>query len=186
MPEADIDVEINDSEESEEEVEGTEQEEFTPPTKDEWIKTQDALKKANEQAKKYRLAAKNAGKKTDESSDGDVDAKAEAKASEVWKPRLIKTAAKLAFAEAGAKNPARLIKMLDVNDLEVDDDGDVDGLEDQIDSLKDEFPELFNQPAEERPRKRPGRVDAGTGGGSNTTKKSATERQAEGLFGKTK
>jgi hypothetical protein len=52
--------------------------------------------------------------------------------------------AKLALKEAGLQGtPDKLLKLIDTDDIEVDEDGEVDGLTEQIDELKKDFPELF-------------------------------------------
>jgi hypothetical protein len=106
-------------------------------------------------------------------------------------PVVIKHAATSALRDAGFDFPddkdaraaklKRALKLMDVEDVEIDDDGEVLGLEDAIDELKEEFPELFAKPSGTRQRKRPGNV-SGNGKPVNR-KKSVTELQAEALFG---
>jgi hypothetical protein len=52
-----------------------------------------------------------------------------------------------ALNEAGwnGRNLERMIKLLDLDDIHVDSDGEIDGLQDQIDSLKEDFPEFFKR-----------------------------------------
>jgi hypothetical protein len=106
-------------------------------------------------------------------------------------PVVIRHAATSALRDAGFEFPAdkdaraaklkRALKLMDVEDVEIDDDGEVLGLEDAIDELKEEFPELFVKAPGRPQRKRPGNV-SGTGKPANR-KKSITELQAEALFG---
>ncbi len=79
--------------------------------------------------------------------------------------------AKLALTEAGAKvSTKRLLKLLDLADVELDDTGSVSGLEDAIAELKEESPEFFksDDDEDEKPTpkratvRKPGSVDAGT------------------------
>lgn len=57
------------------------------------------------------------------------------------------TAIPEALQEAGwnGKNIKRMLKLMDLDAVEVDSDGDVEGLVDQIDELKKDFPEFFKR-----------------------------------------
>lgn len=55
-----------------------------------------------------------------------------------------------ALAEAGVKNADRFSRYVDYEKIELDDNGEVKGLDEQIDSLKSDFPEFFD------PKKRVG------------------------------
>lgn len=98
----------------------------------------------------------------------DVDAvrrEAEEAAMAKAKPGLVRAAAKDALRNAGLILPEkgspdgnyqRAIRLFDMDDIEVDDDGEVTGLDEQIKAVKRDFPELF--------AKRGGsRVNAGAG-----------------------
>lgn len=130
---------------------------------------------------KERLSAAEKRATSAPSDDDKVKAAEQAgqQADAKWKPRVIKQAARGALAEAGAMNPQRLVGLLKIDDLEVDDDGEVDGLEDEIDRLKDEFPELFRKkraaPLETGDR------SAGKGAGRP---KSDSQRQADAILGR--
>lgn len=52
-----------------------------------------------------------------------------------------------ALSEAGwnGKNLPRMLKLLDLDEIHVDSDGDIDGLTDQIAELKADFPEFFKR-----------------------------------------
>jgi len=68
--------------------------------------------------------------------------------------------AELRAAGLDLEQARRLVGMVNIADVDVDEDGDVIGLENQIDSLKETFPELFNRDA--KPPKKPVRkVDTG-------------------------
>lgn len=86
----------------------------------------------------------------------------------------------VALAAAGVvddKARARLARMVDLDDLDLDDKGNVDGLDEVIDELKGDMPSLF-----EKRRKRPGVGGASDEGGKSREKEdsklSASERQA--------
>jgi hypothetical protein len=111
----------------------------------------------------------------------------------------VKAEARAALASAGAPTAGldRLAKLIDMNEVHVDDDGTVntDDITAQIDELKDEFPELFRRVAEtkedddedRRPkrRERPAapRIAAGNKRDDAAAKKDAARRIAELMTG---
>jgi hypothetical protein len=133
------------------EVETTEEtEEWTPPTKEEWealqaekTTTADKLKRANAESADRRKKLVELEKKSE-----DADGKAQREAAEAavakYKPVAIKAAAKAAFIEQGASSARvdRLFRMLDLDKIDFDGD-DISGLDDQVDELKKDVPELF-------------------------------------------
>ena len=151
-PESGGEVEENDETEDDTENEGTgEEQTWTPPTQQEWEKVTKALAKANSEAKKKRLEAKGATKETDDAAQA-----AAAEAEKTWRPRLVRAEARAALVAAGAPadRVGKLLRLIDVDDVEIGDDGELDGLEGQIDEIKADYPELFSAP-EERPRRAP-------------------------------
>lgn len=133
------DIETDDDDEDDDEDEDDEPKPFvkddgTPFTKKDFDALQDALKKARRDAraaKRTKPAAK----------DSDDKVAAEGKK---WQAVVIRSSAKLALKEAGLQGtPDKLLKLIDTDDIEVDEDGEVDGLTEQIDELKKDFPELF-------------------------------------------
>jgi hypothetical protein len=74
---------------------------------------------------------------------------------------------------------ARVFKLLDVDDLTIEDDGTVDGLAEQVEEIKGDFPELFAAVG----RSRAGRVDGADRGTGNGKPKTASEIQAAALLG---
>jgi hypothetical protein len=94
---------------------------------------------------------------------------------------LARTAFRAALAEAGLKKgQGKLMKLLDLEEVEVSEDGSVEGIDSQVKSLKKEFPELFSR----------GREGAGKGDGGNkgtppgtNSKKSTAEILAERALG---
>lgn len=101
---------------------------------------------------------------------------------------LITTAAGSALQAAGWKAPKdsgkreaaveRMVKLLDRDDISLDGKKLV-GLDDAVESLKADFPELFGKAVVTTPK--PGNQGGGRGGGG--TAKSVTELQAEAMFG---
>jgi len=148
---------------------------FTPPSEVEWKKVQRKLKRANTQAQNLRTeldSKEKSGKEVDADTEKKFRDEGRSEAEKVWKPRFVKQAAKAAFSQAGAKSVDRLIRMLDLEEIDVDEDGDIDGLDEQIRDLKKEVPELFGPKVARN-------VDAGDktkngGGGGGKKSDSAT------------
>jgi hypothetical protein len=136
-------------------------------------KTRDSLSKASgsSKAKRDKIKRLNAElaearkpktdkPKTAAGDDDHVDAeaikaaaKAEARAES--DTRIRKTAARAELKAAGipADQVGRLIGLIDLDSLDVDDEGEVDGLDDAIDELKADWPQLFNVKSIRRQRK---------------------------------
>lgn len=114
---------------------------------------------------------------------------AEAAAEKRYKPIAIRAA----LLEAGVKSAKvkGALKLLEMADIEVDGDGEVTGLDDQLDGLKEEWPELFASPESEgggeRERRRASVGSRSVDGADKERKKrplTASERQAAQLLGK--
>jgi hypothetical protein len=149
---------------------------YKPPSRDEWARTQAALKKANDDAKRHRLRNKELEDKArgDETEHEKALREAREEGERRYRAPLVQTAARSALVEAGAlaflqdeKDPEssaarekgesrlkRLLKLVDTDTLDVDDDGSVSGLEAAVDDLRRDYPELFAAPAR-RPKARP-------------------------------
>lgn len=104
-----------------------------------------------------------------------------------FKPTVIRMAAKTDLMAAGARSSVvdRLVKMIDTDDVDVDDDGEID-VTDQVMQLKKDLPELFGPTR--APRKKPSikAKDAGGAKGDDKDvkqKKSATQQAADRLRG---
>lgn len=178
---AEIENEIDDTKERDEVTEDANGE-WTPPAKQDWDNLQLALKKARQDAR----AAKRDAKK--EPAEGEkpenIERAATEKAEARFKPILVRQAARAAFVEAGLLVPkgktegvmARVMKLLDHDDLDVDDNGDVTGLDEQITEIKAEFPEMFV-------RKGGQRVDGADRGDFVSDKKASADRLAAILTG---
>lgn len=158
--------------------------EFKAPTEAEWRRTQAALTKANADAKRHRLRARELSKPKE--GDDDAAKTATDAAEKRYKPVAIRSAAKAAFLEAGLNDASpdrvkKLLRMVDLDEVDVDADGDVTGLDEQIESVKDDYPELF-KPAEQ-PRKRATKLDAANRQNTGDGKLSSTgEKIAAALF----
>lgn len=135
--------------EGSEEEENQEQEEELDPKElaAQLAKAQEALKKANREAKERREALE----KIQRESEGEEEAKIRTAKEEVaaeWQDRFVKVAARGALVEAGVTiDPAKALRLLDLDDVEVDDSGDVKGLDVAVAALKKESPEFFKKKA---------------------------------------
>ena len=173
---------------------------WKPPTKADWDKVQESLRKARRDARVARKTGTgtstggNSGSPDDDKPDvAKAVAEAVTAADGKWKPMVVRSAARAAFTEAGLVLPKgnadramkRVMRLLDVEELDITDDGDVEGLSEQVEEIKADYPDLFagnGTGAGGRPRGG-GKVDAsdrGTGGGKA---KSASELQAAALLG---
>jgi hypothetical protein len=175
---------------------------YEPPSKSEWARTQAALKKANDDAKRHRLRNKELEDKArgDETEHEKALREAREEGEKRYRQPLVRTAARSALVEAGAlaflqdeKEPdsdaarekgesrlSRLLKLVDMDGLDVGDDGSVSGLEAAIDDLRRDYPELFSAPAR-KPKVRP------TGAprpAAPETPKSTAEIHAKRLLGR--
>lgn len=223
---------------------------YKPPSRAEWLRTQNALIKANGSAKQRREAlaekdrriaeleaaaakreadeerrrlreeltpaapAEAPGRKGKKAGGGGVPATpaaptipenvmtraqvkqmmaeeakaAEARAAEKYASKIAGQAARAALKEAGALgNVSRLVQMLDLDEVEIDDDGEVTGgLEDQVEALKAELPQLFAAPEpQKKTAKRTPVTRAGAAGRQDPAPeyKSSAERMAAQIMG---
>ena len=74
--------------------------------------------------------------------------KAATRAEMKYKLPLARAAAEAALARAGwsGKDLSKVMKLIDIDDVDLDDDGNVIGVEEQVEDLKEEFPEWFRRP----------------------------------------
>lgn len=133
----------------------------------------DRIKRLNAELADARKPKPAAKKKADDDDDAPdaaaikaaADSEAQARANAV----IRKTAARAELKAAGIvpEQVGRLVGMLDLDDLDVDDDGNVDGLDEAIDELKRDWPQLFTS----RPKSRKRQSVAGGGPESTGPKK---------------
>jgi hypothetical protein len=160
---------------------------YAAPSKDEWERTQAALKRANDEAKRYRLrsreltraqtAAKAAADAAAAAAAGTTEQHeralaAAAQAEQKLKPVAVKAAAHVALLSAGLTDPNpqrlnRLYKLFDLDEIQIDEDGEVTGLEEQVGEIVADYPELFGTKEVDEPvvvppppKKRPPVIDA--------------------------
>lgn len=167
----DIEVEVEDEPEADEEpADDTESEpeetpkpkppakkpedDYKPPSRDEWARTQAALKKANDDAKRHRLRNKELEDKArgDETEHEKALREAREEGEKRFREPMKKSGVRAALAEAGFTSPDRLMKLIDWDAISVDDEGGLLGVEAEVDRVKSDYPELLPQ---ERPKPKP-------------------------------
>ena len=139
-----------------------------------------AKRRKREAALKAELAKR--GASSDDGDDGDaskVDAAALQRAAD---ERVAKVAARAELRSLGLEEGklARALRLIDLGDVVVEGD-EVDGLDDAIDALRDEVPELFARPTR---RRRQVSGDGDREGKSAPKSRSASEQQAAALLGR--
>lgn len=78
-----------------------------------------------------------------------------------YKKLFMDSAAKASLAQAGATAGLdRLVKLIDFDSVDVESDGTINGLTDQIDALKEDFPELFSSKKAPKPTRVTAKGDA--------------------------
>lgn len=136
--------------------------EWKPPTRDEWSRTQSALKKANEDAKRNRFRAKELEEKARAGETEHEKALREAReeGEKRFRTPLVKAAARVALSEAGVSGSTdRVLRLVDMDALSVDDDGDIVGLDAEVTRVKEEYPEFFQASSKPKPKARPTAAD---------------------------
>ena len=112
--------------------------------------------------------AKKPARRTPKINEESIRREAEEAALAKAKPGLVKAAARDAFRSAGLLLPekgdaapaiARALRLIDMDTVDVDEDGDVTGIDDAVKAVKREYPELFA---------RKGARAVNAGAGSNT------------------
>lgn len=170
------------------------------PTKDDITKLSGALEKERAAAKTARaqireltaqLRAATKKPSTDEAETALEAAREEAAAAaeQKLKPVVVNAAAKAALLAAGLNATGdttikKLLRTLDLADIDIDPDGEISGLDDQIDGIKEAFPELFkkDEPAPAS-RIRAPRLDAAGKNNTPPAPKTTGERYAEQILG---
>ncbi|MCX4504572.1 phage scaffolding protein [Streptomyces anulatus] len=175
MPEND-NPEVEDTEEVdpllEDQEPDDEEEAWEAPSKERWEKLENAARARKEEVRALR---KQVGELKAQSKEEEPEESGESK----WRAAAARNSAATALSAAGfpgsRKQAARLTRLLDLSDVEPDDNGDFD-FDDEIETLKEEFPALFAEPGEQRRRApRVTTSDRGrTAGG--TSKDRTTER----------
>jgi hypothetical protein len=155
---------------------------WTPPSREEVDKLHKALAKANAEAKQRREQLQAAQRQTEDDT-GKAVREAQEAAEKRLKPVAVRAAAKAAFLEAGLQGGSdrvtKMAKLLDLDALEIDDDGEVTGLAEQVAAVKEDYPELFTA---EKQTRAP-RVSASDRPGTNGRTQSTGEKIAAMVLG---
>jgi hypothetical protein len=127
-----------------------------------------ALERAKAEAKKFR--------EEKEKLENDLKTSTETIAS--YSSKLLQEKVKSNFEANGIKDSGRFMRFIDFNQLSLDENNEVIGLDDQIASLKNDLPEIFD------PKLRVGGQADTAASTSINTRISATELQARKILGK--
>lgn len=161
------------TEETVEPTDETPEEELPEAVKDILKKNRKAVREAEARAVAAEKAL--AAKETPEG-------KEETPVDDKFKKLFVNTAAKSALTEAGLSTGTdRFLKLIDFDSVEVDEDGTITGLDDQIAELKDEFAELLTP--KEAPKKTAVKSDGAGRRETPVTPKSSAQLLAERLRG---
>lgn len=128
----------------------------------------DALERAKEDAKKFREQAEQL-----ESSLSEKDQKIAE-----YSGKLLREKVKQKFAEEGIKDSTRIMKYLDIDSLNLDDNLEIVGFDQQISQLRSDLPEVFD------PKLRVGGQADTAVKTSVSTQYTASEMQAMKILGK--
>ncbi|QKV74543.1 phage scaffolding protein [Amycolatopsis sp. Hca4] len=146
--------------------------EWKPPTKAEWEAQQAELSRVNAESASRRVKLKELQQQNETDAEK-AKREADEAAAARYKPTAVKASARAALLEADAKTDrvGALAGLLDVSKLDIDDKGQITGLDAEVKRVKAEYPEFFKAEGEgEKPR--PGKL---TPGGKTTA---ATEKTA--------
>lgn len=151
-------------EETEETTGAGEETEYTPPSKEEWAKIQKTLAARKADVAKYRKElgeAKAKAGKVEQTDAEKAEVEQRAAATELKTKRIAGVAA-LVSEGLSREQAKKFVRLLNLDEVELDDDGDGD-FEDAIDELKRDFPELF---ATKTKRPKVSTANRGDGGGN--------------------
>lgn len=178
--EAELELDLDETPEDE----GDEKPEPTPEEmKASIAKLERQVAKANREAAKLR----NEKKTATEPKTGDEKP---VEAPDRYKRSAVAAAARAELKDAGfsgsKEQAAKLSRLLDLEDLDVDEDGEIEGLEDAVADLKEQFPALFAEAKATDEKPRAPKLDSApkptTGSIKTSTDKVAEERYNR-LFG---
>lgn len=98
-------------------------------------------------------------------------------ANAALRDRVLKAEATAKLTATGVKGADRFAKYIDFSKLEFDEEGGITGLDDQIESIKGDFAEVFD------PKRRVGGLaDAGDKPAADLAPKSVTDQQLDSIF----
>lgn len=123
--------------------------EWKPPTKAEYEALEAKLSAVNAESAGRRNELKELKLKSETDAER-IKREALEEATTVYKPTAIRASAKSALLEADAKTDrvAALSGLLDVSKLDIDDKGEITGLDAEVKRVKAEYPEFFKAEGE--------------------------------------
>lgn len=127
-----------------------------------------ALERAKSDAKKFR----------EEKEKLEIDLNSKDQKIAEFSGRLLREKITQQLSAEGIKDPKRILKFVDFNSLEFDENLEVVGFDDQFSKLKEDLPEIFD------PKLRVGGQADGAVSTAVNTRISATELQARKILGK--
>lgn len=135
----------------------------------------EALSKANAEAKKYRELSE--AQATEIATHLEKITSLEGdEGIALWKKRAIDVSAKAALATAGVKDPDRVLGLMNVADISMDEAGVLTGFNESLEATKTKLPELFDD------KRRVGGQANLHDQGNVKEQKSVTEMQVDSLF----
>src|SRR4051812_25908747 len=129
-------------------------------------KVLESLKAANAEAKRYR----------EERDALKAQLESVKVADTTWKAKAVTAHVQAALRAQGIKDTRRVMKFLDVEGIDLDDEDKLVGFDEKMKALRNDLPELFN------PKKRVGGAADAFASGDVKTKKGGTELQVERIY----
>lgn len=90
-----------------------------------------ALERAKREAKQFREERDSLAKQLEQAGN--------------WKTLALKAEVRSRIAEAGVKDPERIVNLVSLDGIELDDEGKAKGLDEAINNVKTSIPELFDR-----------------------------------------
>jgi|GEM_PF-6301407 len=156
-------------------------------TSDEASALIEKLQSANGEAASYRHKIKDLELAQETAQDKAVREATELASKDVdkkWEPIIKGNAIVLALTAAKAASPQSLVRLVDLDKLTVNEDGTVDGIDEEVVRIKTDFAALFADDEDSALKRRSpaARADGGNKAGRTATKSSA-QRHAERILG---
>jgi len=148
------------------------------------IKARQAAKKRLREMEAEIRAEKAKNESESERKVREAQEKALAAATNKYKPALVKAGATAAILAAGPKRGkegvARLLKLMDLDAIDLTEDNDLEGVDEEVLRLQEEYPELFIDPAEEAKKEKEKEKEEGDEDEKRTVRRRTTSRSADG------
>lgn len=103
--------------------------------------------------------------------------KAQLEKASSWKDRALKAEVRSAISATGVKDPERVLKLVNLSNVDTDEDGNFQGVDDLVKELTESLPELFD-----KKRRASGTEDIFTGKPA-AKEMNSSQRQAASILG---